>query len=203
MLQAMNTGHDGSLGTIHANSPRDALARLETMVLMAGIELPSRAIREQIAAALDLLVHIERFEDGVRRIASVAKPGARLRVLLEQWHAERAPDVSCASGGRRYPFVDCGRIQAAIERLALEFPSDPSILLANAVIAYQTEQSEKAASYLDALLAAEPDPGAAVLRSRIAIQQGNLPHARRLLEQQVHRAPDESDLRERSPRRTT
>ncbi|MDJ0867828.1 MAG: CpaF family protein [Myxococcota bacterium] len=73
MLQAMNTGHDGSLGTIHANSPRDALARLETMVLMAGVELPSRAIREQIAAAIHLLVQVRRYEDGVRRIEGIAE----------------------------------------------------------------------------------------------------------------------------------
>ena len=64
MLQAMNTGHDGSLSTVHANGPRDALARIETMVLMAGFDLPSRAIREQIASALNLVVHIERFRDG-------------------------------------------------------------------------------------------------------------------------------------------
>ena len=73
MLQALNTGHDGGLGTIHANSPRDALARLETMVLMAGVELPSRAVREQIASALHLLVQVKRYEDGVRRIESVAE----------------------------------------------------------------------------------------------------------------------------------
>ena len=73
MLQAMNTGHDGGICTVHANSPRDALARLETMVLMAGIELPSRAIREQIVSALHLLVHVRRYDDGVRRIESVAE----------------------------------------------------------------------------------------------------------------------------------
>lgn len=73
MLQAMNTGHDGSLTTIHANSPRDALARLETMVLMAGIDLPSRAIREQIVSAIYLIVHVRRYEDGVRRVASIAE----------------------------------------------------------------------------------------------------------------------------------
>jgi pilus assembly protein CpaF len=73
MLQAMNTGHDGSLSTVHANAPRDALARVETMVLMAGFDLPSRAIREQIASALDLVVHIERFRDGSRRIANVTE----------------------------------------------------------------------------------------------------------------------------------
>lgn len=73
MLQAMNTGHDGSLTTVHANSSRDALARLETMVLMAGIELPSRAIREQITSALNIIVHIRRYEDGVRRVESIAE----------------------------------------------------------------------------------------------------------------------------------
>jgi pilus assembly protein CpaF len=73
MLQAMNTGHDGSLTTIHANTPRDALARLETMVLMAGLDLPSRAIREQIVSAIQMLVHVKRYEDGVRRVASIAE----------------------------------------------------------------------------------------------------------------------------------
>ena len=73
MLQAMNTGHDGGMTTVHANSPRDAFARLETMVLMAGLELPSRAIREQMVAALHLIVHVRRFEDGVRRLETVAE----------------------------------------------------------------------------------------------------------------------------------
>jgi pilus assembly protein CpaF len=73
MLQAMNTGHDGSLSTIHANGARDALARLETMVLMAGVELPSRAIREQIASALHLIVHLHRFRDGSRRVTQVSE----------------------------------------------------------------------------------------------------------------------------------
>jgi pilus assembly protein CpaF len=73
MLQAMNTGHDGSLTTIHANSPRDALARLETMVLMAGLDLPSRAVREQMVSALSLVVHVRRYEDGVRRVESIAE----------------------------------------------------------------------------------------------------------------------------------
>ena len=73
MLQAMNTGHDGSLSTLHANTPRDALSRLETMVLMAGMDLPMRAIREQIASALDLIVHLSRFRDGSRRITHVTE----------------------------------------------------------------------------------------------------------------------------------
>ena len=73
MLQAMNTGHDGSLSTVHANSPRDALARIETMVLVAGIDLPSRAIREQMASALDLIVHLTRLRDGTRRVTHVTE----------------------------------------------------------------------------------------------------------------------------------
>jgi pilus assembly protein CpaF len=73
MLQAMNTGHDGSICTIHANSPRDVLSRLETMTLMAGMELTVRAIREQIASAIDLVVHQERMKDGTRRITHVSE----------------------------------------------------------------------------------------------------------------------------------
>jgi pilus assembly protein CpaF len=73
MLQAMNTGHDGSLTTVHANSPRDALSRVETMVLMAGMDLPVRAIREQVSSALDAIVHLERLEDGSRRVTSISE----------------------------------------------------------------------------------------------------------------------------------
>ena len=73
MLQAMNTGHDGSMSTLHANSPRDAVSRLETMVLMAGIELPSRAIREQIASAINLIIHVSRLRDGTRRVTHVTE----------------------------------------------------------------------------------------------------------------------------------
>ena len=73
MLQAMNTGHEGSLSTLHANSPRDAISRLETMVLMAGMDLPVRAIREQIASALDLIVHLSRMRDGTRRVVEISE----------------------------------------------------------------------------------------------------------------------------------
>jgi pilus assembly protein CpaF len=73
MLQAMNTGHDGSISTLHANTPRDALARLETMVLMAGMDLPVRAIREQVSSAVDLVVQQARFKDGTRRIVQVTE----------------------------------------------------------------------------------------------------------------------------------
>ena len=73
MLQAMNTGHDGSLSTVHSNSPRDGLHRIETMVMMAGYDLPLRAIRQHISAALDLLVHIDRMEDGSRRVVQITE----------------------------------------------------------------------------------------------------------------------------------
>jgi pilus assembly protein CpaF len=73
MLQAMNTGHDGSLSTVHSNSARDALARIETMVLMAGYDLPVRAIRQQISSALELIIHLERLQDGSRRVTSISE----------------------------------------------------------------------------------------------------------------------------------
>ena len=73
MLQAMNTGHEGSLSTVHANTPRDALSRLETMILMAGTNLPNRAMREQIASALDVIVQAQRMADGSRRVVSVTE----------------------------------------------------------------------------------------------------------------------------------
>ena len=73
MLQAMNTGHDGSLSTIHANSTRDALSRVETMVLMSGISLPVRAMRDYIASALDLVIHVSRLSDGTRKVVRVTE----------------------------------------------------------------------------------------------------------------------------------
>jgi len=73
MLQAMNTGHEGSISTIHANSTRDAMSRLDTMVLMAGMELPERAIREQIASAIDVIIQLSRFSDGTRKIVKISE----------------------------------------------------------------------------------------------------------------------------------
>ena len=77
MLQAMNTGHDGSLTTAHANTPRDALSRLENMVLMAGMELPSSAIREQIASAIDIVVQQTRLLDGSRKVVKITEVTGR------------------------------------------------------------------------------------------------------------------------------
>jgi pilus assembly protein CpaF len=73
MLQAMNTGHDGSMTTVHANSPRDAIARIETMALMANLNLPEKAVRRQIASAVQLIVQISRFTDGSRRVTHVTE----------------------------------------------------------------------------------------------------------------------------------
>jgi pilus assembly protein CpaF len=73
MLQAMNTGHEGSLSTVHANSSRDALSRLETMVLMAGFDLPVKAIRQQVSSALDVIVQLERLDDGTRHVTAIAE----------------------------------------------------------------------------------------------------------------------------------
>jgi len=73
MLQAMNTGHDGSLTTVHANTPRDTLSRLETLTLMAGFDLPVRAIREQMASAIDVIIQIGRLRDGSRRITHITE----------------------------------------------------------------------------------------------------------------------------------
>src|SRR5437868_1190493 len=103
MLQAMNTGHEGSLTTIHANSPRDALARLETLVLTAGVELPHRAIREQIASAFDVLVQIQRLVDGSRRISHIAEViGMESDVItLQDIFVASAPTEADAAESRR------------------------------------------------------------------------------------------------------
>ena len=100
MLQAMNTGHDGSLTTIHANSPRDALSRLETLVLTAGVDLPLRAIREQTASAFDVLVQITRLVDGSRRIShitEVLRMESEVITLQDIFHAKPPDEESAAS----------------------------------------------------------------------------------------------------------
>ena len=101
MLQAMNTGHEGSLTTIHANSPRDALSRLETLVLTAGVDLPLRAIREQASSAFDLLVQITRLVDGSRRISHITEV-LRMEsdvITLQDIFVAKPPDDEAAHGG--------------------------------------------------------------------------------------------------------
>jgi pilus assembly protein CpaF len=115
MLQAMNTGHEGSLTTIHANSPRDALSRLETLVMTAGVELPHRAIREQIASAFDLLIQITRLVDGSRRITHVSEVlGMESDVVtLQDVFVAKPPDEEQASSA-------AGRLLGALECTGLK-----------------------------------------------------------------------------------
>ncbi len=115
MLQAMNTGHDGSITTIHSNSPRDTLSRMETMVMMASVELTQRAIRDQMASAIDLILHQARLKDGSRRITHVTEvQGKESEVVMLQdlflfdFHAgyRRArPPPRQAAGHRPAPAV--------------------------------------------------------------------------------------------------
>jgi pilus assembly protein CpaF len=116
MLQAMNTGHEGSLSTIHANSPRDALARVETMVLMAGYDLPVKAIRQQVASALDLIIQLERLQDGSRRVVSITEVGRMesdvvtlselFRFKVEDVQADRTVNGRLVSTGLRPTFLE-------------------------------------------------------------------------------------------------
>jgi pilus assembly protein CpaF len=116
MLQAMNTGHDGSLSTIHANTPRDALSRVETMVLMAGYDLPVKAIRQQVASALDLIIQLERLQDGSRRVVSITEVGRMesevvtlselFKFKVEEVQADRTVIGRLASTGLRPTFLD-------------------------------------------------------------------------------------------------
>jgi pilus assembly protein CpaF len=111
MLQAMNTGHEGSLTTIHANSARDALARLEVMVLMAGFDLPLVAIREQIASAIDVVIQQQRCADGQRRVVSISEvTGVETGVIQMQEIFTWRPD----GGG----YCHSGVIPHCVERLA-------------------------------------------------------------------------------------
>jgi pilus assembly protein CpaF len=123
MLQAMNTGHEGSLTTIHANSPRDALSRLETLVLTAGVDLPLRAIREQISSAFDLLVQITRLVDGSRRISHITEV-LRMEsevITLQDIFQAKPPDEDTAFGnGTRLlsPLACTGLKPHFLEKLA-------------------------------------------------------------------------------------
>ena len=122
MLQAMNTGHDGSLTTLHANNPRDATSRLETMVLMSGVELPSRAIREQIASAVNIIVHQSRLRDGTRRIVSIAEvlgTGPE-GVLMQEIFAFTQTGVDPDTGKVLGELAPTGVVPQVLERLTAE-----------------------------------------------------------------------------------
>ncbi len=135
MLQAMNTGHEGSMTTVHSNSPRDALSRLETMVLMAGFELPVRAIREQIASAIDIIMHVDRMPDGRRVVTSLSElQGLEGDIILMQEvfkyrfaanPAEGAPSGELTATGLRPRFLE-RLIEQRIEVPATAFRSPPA-----------------------------------------------------------------------------
>jgi pilus assembly protein CpaF len=129
MLQAMNTGHEGSMSTLHANSPRDGLNRLETMVMMAGIELPIRAIREYIASALSLIVHLTRLRDGTRRITHITEVvglEGDLITLQEifRWEYQRGVDESGHVRGRIAPTGIRPIFADELTAVGIDLPSD-------------------------------------------------------------------------------
>jgi pilus assembly protein CpaF len=132
MLQAMNTGHEGSLTTIHANTPRDAVHRLEMLVLMGGVELPVRAIREQIASAFDLIVHLVRLVDGSRRVSRITEVAGLEGdvVTLQDLFVARSPEDDLLTN-RRYallgPLRSTGLLPGFLPKLAasgVELPTD-------------------------------------------------------------------------------
>ncbi|MCA9472358.1 MAG: CpaF family protein [Nitrospirales bacterium] len=116
MLQAMNTGHEGSMSTIHANSPPDALSRLETMVMMAGSDLPSFAIREQIVSAIHLVIHVRRYEDGLRRVERISEVVGRdgVKIIMQDLFQYHRPGVHGSGTGY---FGSCG----VVPRMLLDF----------------------------------------------------------------------------------
>lgn len=118
MLQAMNTGHDGSLTTVHANTPRDSLSRLETMVLMSGMELPSKAIREQIASAINLIVQVSRFPDGSRKILKISEVvGMESETITLQDIFEFKQEGFDATGKIRGKHVSTGIVPSYLDKL--------------------------------------------------------------------------------------
>jgi pilus assembly protein CpaF len=119
MLQAMNTGHDGSLTTVHANSPRDALSRLETMALMAGLDLPSRAIRDQIASAINLVVQQSRLQDGSRRITHITEVTGQEGNVFTSADVFVFQQTGLAPDGKVYgQFVPTGYVPAFVDSLS-------------------------------------------------------------------------------------
>jgi pilus assembly protein CpaF len=118
MLQAMNTGHDGSLTTVHANTPRDVISRMETMVMMAGMELPAKAIREQISSAVDLIVHQSRFRDGSRKIVNISEVvGMEGDTVTIQDIFEFKPSGVDSSGKLAGQFVPTGLRPKIVEKI--------------------------------------------------------------------------------------
>ncbi|MEW6751091.1 MAG: CpaF family protein [Candidatus Latescibacterota bacterium] len=118
MLQAMNTGHDGSLTTVHANSNRDTLLRLETLMLLSGIDIPSRAVRELISSSIDLIVHVSRFSDGTRRVSSVSEIVGMEEAVISMQELFQFQRTGVAQDGRILDrFVATGIRPKCLERL--------------------------------------------------------------------------------------
>ena len=134
MLQAMNTGHDGSLTTLHANNPHDAVSRLETMVLMSGAELPSRAIREQIASAVNMIVHQSRLRDGTRRIVSITEVlgNGPDGVVMQEIFAFKQTGVDPETGKVIGELAPTGVLPQALDRLSSEGEGVPEEMFAAA-----------------------------------------------------------------------
>ncbi len=128
MLQAMNTGHDGSMTSLHANKPRDVLARIETLVLMAGFDLPVRAIRSQIASAIDVIVHLERLRDGTRKVMQISEVTGMEEDVITMQEAFRFVRSGMDSQGRVVGrFTASGvrpRVLDRLDELGLEMPSE-------------------------------------------------------------------------------
>jgi pilus assembly protein CpaF len=124
MLQAMNTGHDGSMTTLHSNSPRDTLARLETTVLMAGFDLPHRAIREQIASAVDLIVHQERLPDGSRKVVRIAEVQGleQQTIVMQDVFALQSASDSPRVSGLLKPTGIRPKVLSKLERRGIHLP---------------------------------------------------------------------------------
>ena len=129
MLQAMNTGHEGSLTTVHANSPRDVIARLETMVLMSGMELPLRAIREHIGAAINMIVQINRFSDGSRKLDRITEiVGLEGERITMQDLFEFKQTGHAADGRVLGEYRATGSVPTFMEEMKVKnIPFDPSI----------------------------------------------------------------------------
>jgi pilus assembly protein CpaF len=128
MLQAMNTGHDGSMTTLHANKPRDALARIETMVLMAGYDLPVRAIRAQVASAINVVVHLERMRDGSRKVVQISEVTGMEEEIITMQEVFRfiqtGKDEQGRVMGRFSPTGIRPRVIDRLEELGLEMPPE-------------------------------------------------------------------------------
>jgi pilus assembly protein CpaF len=137
MLQAMNTGHDGSMTTIHANKPRDALARIETLVLMAGYDLPVRAIRAQVASAIDVIVHLERLRDGTRKVIQITEVTGMEEEVIQMQDVFRFIRSGMDPQGRVVGrFAASGvrpRVLDRLDDLGLEMPTEMQALFYEAM----------------------------------------------------------------------